>query len=130
MVGRKTQESKVFVELELASPLDLESFNVNYRDVVSKFCYWKYRGEGCRYAGLPVEKADESPFVDQNGAVVVPSYNAPTGAGGVVSPVNFFDDPSAQWSSQKSYYKGDIVYLKNNNILIRPFGGSPNEDCY
>jgi lambda family phage minor tail protein L len=128
LVGRKTQESKVFVELELASPLDLESFNVNYRDVVSKFCYWKYRGEGCRYAGLPVEKADESPFVDQNGAVVVPSYNAPTGAGGVVSPVNFFDDPSAQWSSQKSYYKGDIVYLKNNNILIRPFGGSPNEE--
>ena len=128
LVGRKTQESKVFVELELASPLDLESFNVNYREVVSKFCYWKYRGEGCRYAGLPVEKADESPFVDQNGGVVVPSYNAPTGAGGVVSPVDFFNDPSAEWSIKKSYAKGDIIYLKNNSTLIKPLDGTANDE--
>ena len=128
LVGRKTQESKVFVELELASPLDLESFNVNYRDVVSKFCYWKYRGEGCRYAGLPVEQANESPFIDNNGSTVVPSYNPPTGAGGDISPVNFFNDSSAQWSNSRTYYKGDIVYLKNNNVLIRPFGGSPNQE--
>ena len=128
LVGRKTQESKVFVELELASPLDLESFDVNYREVVSKFCYWKYRGEGCRYAGLPVEKADESPFVDSAGSVVVPSYNAPTGAGGEISPVTFFNDPSAEWATNKSYSKGDIIYVKNNNILIRPFGGTPNQD--
>ena len=123
LVGRKTQESKVFVELELASPLDLESFNVNYREVVSKFCYWKYRGEGCRYAGLPVEKADESPFVDSNGAVVVPTYQAP-----VDSPVDFFNDSSAEWSTNKSYAKGDIIYLKNNNIIIRPFKATTNED--
>ena len=30
IMGRKTQESKVFVEFELNSPLDLETFNVNY----------------------------------------------------------------------------------------------------
>jgi|TARA_R110002020_G_scaffold51418_6_gene145512 lambda family phage minor tail protein L len=124
LVGRKTQESKVFVELELASPLDLESFDVSYREVVSKFCYWKYRGEGCRYAGLPVEKADESPFVDSNGAVVVPSYQAPAD-----SPVGFFDDPSAEWSSTRSYVKGDIIYLKNNSVLIRPFNGTTNDEA-
>ena len=129
LVGRKTQESKVFVELELASPLDLESFDVNYREGVSKFCYWKYRGEGCRYAGLPVEKSDESPFVDENGTVVVPSYNSPTGAGGVSSPVNFYDDPSAQWSVNRSYVKGDIVYVKNNSVLIRPLDATVNEDA-
>ena len=123
LVGRKTQESKVFVELELASPLDLESFDVSYRDVVSKFCYWKYRGEGCRYAGLPVEKADESPFVDSDGAVVVPTYEAP-----VNSPVDFFNDSSAAWSTNKYYAKGDIVYLRNDNILIRPFKGTANDD--
>ena len=128
LVGRKTQESKVFVELELASPLDLESFDVNYREVVSKFCYWKYRGEGCRYAGLPIEKADESPFVDSTGGTVVPSYEPPTGAGGVVSPVGFFEDPSAEWSVKKSYSKGDITYLKNNNVLIRPLNGSANQE--
>jgi len=129
LVGRKTQESKVFVELELASPLDLESFDVNYRDVVSKFCYWKYRGEGCRYAGLPVEKVDESPFVDSNGTVVVPTYHPPTGAGGTVSPVDFFSDSSAQWAGSKFYSKGDIIYIKNDNILIRPFKGTTNDEA-
>lgn len=124
LVGRKTQESKVFVELELASPLDLESFDVSYREVVSKFCYWKYRGEGCRYAGLPIERADESPFVDSNGTVVVPNYQAPAN-----SPVGFFDDSSAEWSSARSYVKGDVVYLKNNSVLIRPFGGTANDEA-
>ena len=83
IMGRKTQESKIFVEFELNSPLDLENFSVNSRNVVAKFCGFQYRGEGCRYAGFPVEKDDGSPFKDADGVSVVPQFNSPT-------PVDFF----------------------------------------
>ena len=67
IMGRKTQESKIFVEFELNSPLDLESFSINSRGIQAKFCGWQYRGEGCRYQGLPIEQEDGSPFLDVDG---------------------------------------------------------------
>ena len=90
LMGRKTQESKLFVEFELTSPLDIDNFSVNSRNIISKFCYWQYRGEGCRYAGLPIEDSDGNPFEDIDGVAVVPKYNAPAD-----SPVWFFNDQSA-----------------------------------
>jgi len=120
LMGRKTQESKIFVEFELNSPLDLESFSVNNRNVVSKFCYWQYRGEGCRYAGIPIERADGEPFLDPTGGPVVPRYqpienadpNAPA------SPTYFYDDPNAIWNPTKGYIKGDIAITQSPTILL------------
>jgi len=117
LMGRKTQESKIFVEFELNSPLDLENFSVNNRSIVSKFCYWQYRGEGCRYAGLPIERDDGESFLDPTGGPVVPNYIRPTG-----SPVSFFDDPSALWSVGRSYVKGDVVIQESPTITL----ASPN----
>ena len=56
--------------------------------------------------------------------VVVPNYQAPAN-----SPVGFFDDSSAEWSTTRSYVKGDVVYLKNNSVLIRPFNGTTNDEA-
>jgi len=120
LMGRKTQESKIFVEFELNSPLDLESFSVNNRNVVSKFCYWQYRGEGCRYAGIPIERADGEAFLDPTGGPVVPKYrpignadpNAPA------SPTYFLDDPNAIWNATKDYIKGDIAITQSPTILL------------
>ena len=131
LMGRKTQESKIFVEFELNSPLDLESFSVNNRNVVSKFCYWQYRGEGCRYAGIPIERADGEPFLDPTGGPVVPKYrqienadpNAPA------SPTYFLNDPNAIWNPTKDYIKGDIAVTKSPSILLPSadpnLGGEP-----
>jgi lambda family phage minor tail protein L len=55
VVSQKTAENKVFVELELSSPLDLENFEVNSRLLMSRYCSWYYRGNGCNYQGPPVE---------------------------------------------------------------------------
>ncbi len=120
LMGRKTQESKIFVEFELNSPLDLESFSVNNRNIVSKFCYWQYRGEGCRYAGIPVERADGEPFLDPTGGPVVPKYRKPENAdiNAPASPIHFFDDPNAIWNATKDYIKGDVAITKSPTIFL------------
>ena len=121
IMGRKTQESKIFVEFELNSPLDLENFSVNSRNVVAKFCGFQYRGEGCRYAGFPVEKDDGYPFKDADGVSVVPQFNSPT-------PVDFFHSNYAEWTPNSGYSKGDIVWVKSPTINVPPVDFNPNDD--
>ena len=121
IMGRKTQESKIFVEFELNSPLDLENFSVNSRNVVAKFCGFQYRGEGCRYAGFPVEKDDGSPFKDADGVSVVPQFNSPT-------PIDFFHSNYAEWIPNSGYSKGDIVWVKSPTINVPPVDFNPNDD--
>tara|TARA_R110002020_G_scaffold138029_1_gene307812 strand:- start:9370 stop:11484 length:2115 start_codon:yes stop_codon:yes gene_type:complete len=115
VMGRKTQESKIFVEFELNSPLDLENFNVNYRSVVAKHCPWQYRGEGCRYAGWPIERENAEPFTDTDGNAVIPNYEKPS-----TSPVDFFYDPTAEWTVGRAYEKGNIVVVKSPLITLPP----------
>ncbi len=114
LMGRKTQESKIFVEFELNSPLDLENFTVNNRNIVSKFCYWQYRGEGCRYAGLPIETDEGKSFLNVDDEPVVPNYQASS----TDSPVSFFDDPAALWSPIREYVAGDVVIQKSPTITL------------
>jgi lambda family phage minor tail protein L len=124
LIGQKLQENKVFVEFELNSPLDLESFDVNYRSIIAKYCYWQYRGEGCRYEGLPIERDDGESFTDPTGGTVAPIYRHfsrdPLVAGD--NPASFFDDPDAEYAINREYQKGDVVVLSNNKILIHPYG--------
>ena len=116
LMGRKVQESKVFVEFELNSPLDLENFTVNSRGVVAKFCYWQYRGEGCRYEGIPIERDDGSPFLDPDGSGVAPvwpsSYSDPD------APIDFWADPDAEWNGLRNYVKGDIAVMHSPSFEV------------
>tara|TARA_Y100001937_G_scaffold39019_2_gene55474 strand:- start:2235 stop:4364 length:2130 start_codon:yes stop_codon:yes gene_type:complete len=129
IVGRKLAESKLFAEFELNSPLDLESFNVNSRGIVSKFCYWQYRGEGCRYEGQPIEREDGLNFKDVDGNQIVPRYRPPLNpdATGPASDVNFFYDATAEWSASNTYVTGDTVYVKSPSISIQ---GKPLKTVY
>jgi lambda family phage minor tail protein L len=118
LMGRKVLEDKIFVEFELNSPLDLESFSVNSRGITAKFCYWQYRGEGCRYMGHPIERDDGRAFLDASGKSVTPnewSVQAPEG-----SPVDFMLDPTAEWSATQDYAKGNIVLLTSPSTVIPP----------
>jgi lambda family phage minor tail protein L len=126
LMGRKTQESKILVEFELSSPLDLENFSVNPRGVVSKFCYWQYRGEGCRYAGLPIERDDGEVFKNQDGDPVVPTWPSSYKAEG--SPVTYVADPDAVWQQNRIYEEGDIVFTESPTIKLSPPDGAVNTE--
>ena len=126
IMGRKTQESKIFVEFELNSPLDLESFSVNSRGIQARFCSWQYRGEGCRYQGLPIEQEDGAPFQDTNDTLVVPNYTPLTDDDGAEAQTDFWSDPSIAWNINKEYDAGDIVIVESPTILL-PVGDTNSE---
>ena len=110
LVSQKTQENKTFVEFELTSPLDLDEFEVNNRRIFSKYCYWKYRGEGCGYQGPPLQKADGKPFVDGQGGDL--------GLVGASSEDFEYGDYNDLYDPIKGYQQGEIVFKENNRVTI------------
>ncbi len=100
VVGQKTAENKVFIELELTSPLDLENFEINNRLIMSRYCSWHYRGNGCNYKGIPVATEDGQRI-------------------SVKDPVDWFTNQAKkEWSAQASYASGDASYIENKKIII------------
>ncbi|MGF6877361.1 phage minor tail protein L [Paraburkholderia sp. MM5477-R1] len=70
-VNQKVHESAQAVELELAVAFDVEGEQLPRRQVICNSCPWKYRGDGCGYAGPPVadinDRPTSDPAVDQCG---------------------------------------------------------------
>lgn len=60
-VAQKTNENAQLVEFELGSPIDLEGVTVPRRQIIANLCMWRYRGEGCGYAGGAVADANDNP---------------------------------------------------------------------
>jgi lambda family phage minor tail protein L len=98
VIGQKTAENKVFVELELTSPLDLDNFDVNNRLILSRYCSWYYRGNGCNYQGPPVETEDGRKLNYKSG---IQWYS------GMV-----------QWNTGINFEVGDIAYIDNKKIRV------------
>jgi lambda family phage minor tail protein L len=55
---RRASENRAIVEFELASPLELDNVTFPKRSVMARYCGFHYRGNGCKYMGVPV--ADEN----------------------------------------------------------------------
>jgi lambda family phage minor tail protein L len=55
---RRASENRAIVEFELASPLELDNVTFPKRSVIARYCGFHYRGNGCKYMGMPV--ADEN----------------------------------------------------------------------
>jgi lambda family phage minor tail protein L len=68
-VNQKTREDKEVVEFELATPFDVEGVQLPRRQVIRNSCPWRYRGDGCGYAGGPVADANDNPTSDPNADV-------------------------------------------------------------
>ncbi len=60
-VNRKVNENKVFVELELASSLDVQGVKLPRRQIIQNVCPWVYRSAECSYAGGAVADATDTP---------------------------------------------------------------------
>ncbi|MDR5790275.1 phage minor tail protein L [Caballeronia sp. LP003] len=68
-INQKTRESVDIVEFELATPLDVEGVLLPRRQVVANACPWRYRGDGCGYAGPPVADINDNPTSDPSADV-------------------------------------------------------------
>lgn len=109
VISQKTQETKDYVEFELTSPLDLDNKFITNRKIYGKYCFWDYRGEGCEYKGIPVQKQDGTRFTASDGT----------------SPLNIKSDKSFSYADNfnlytkdKTYFPGDVVFTANNRIKI------------
>ena len=50
-VDRKANETRDFVEFELASKFDLAGQKIPKRQIIANVCQWKYRSDECSYTG-------------------------------------------------------------------------------
>lgn len=106
IVSQKSQENKLFVELELTSPLDLDNFEINSRRIMGKYCYWQYRGMGCQYKGIPIQKEDGKTFSDIDGNEIP-------------IPNDFiYQNAQDEYDDSKQYTTGDVVFVTNNRVRI------------
>ena len=100
VVGQKTAENKTFIELELTSPLDLENFEINNRLIISRYCSWHYRGNGCNYNGIPIATEEGEKLA-------------------IKDPEDWFKNQEKQaWSAQVYYASGTGAYIENQKIII------------
>lgn len=102
VVGQKTLENKSYVEFELTSPLDLENFEVNNRLIMSRYCSWYYRGNGCNYNNIPLATEDGRKLNVNFDQYKQASENRNIG----------------EWTIGKSYIVGDTTYIENTKITV------------
>lgn len=86
-IERKNSETKLTVEFDLATALEVDDVSIPRRQFHANLCAWRYRGDGCFFA------ADT---VIATSADVVPGI-ALTDQG--------------EWSVATTYHEGDFVYL-------------------
>jgi len=108
VVGQKTAENKNFIELELTSPLDLENFEVNNRLILSRYCSWYYRGNGCNYQGPPIQTED--------GRDIKMSGNGS----------DWYKTTS--WKTGVQFSSGQATYIENKKIIISDPQDSSKKD--
>jgi|LUMT01.1.fsa_nt_gb lambda family phage minor tail protein L len=61
-INRKSAETKSLMEFELVTPLEMENYKIPNRAGFARYCYWSYRGYGCRYAGVPITNTQGEAF--------------------------------------------------------------------
>ena len=61
-VLRRATENRAIVELELASPLEIDNVTFPRRTVMARYCSFHYRGNGCRYMGMPIADENDTVF--------------------------------------------------------------------
>jgi lambda family phage minor tail protein L len=63
-VERKVSESRLIVEWELRSAIDVEGIKLPRRQVIAGMCLWVYRSAECGYAGGPVATINDAATSD------------------------------------------------------------------
>lgn len=66
IVDRKSNETGIFVEFELAAVFDLAGVKLPRRQVIQNTCLWAYRSAECSYSGGAVADKNDVPTSDIN----------------------------------------------------------------
>lgn len=103
IVSQKLVENKEYVQVELTTPIDVDSKNLNQRRVFAKYCPFEYRGNGCRYAGSAINQENGKPFTDSN--------NSPIDKRGSTSSPPL-------WNATTNYTTGSVVKLQSKRNQI------------
>jgi lambda family phage minor tail protein L len=104
VVSQKLAENKLFVEFELTSPLDIDGADINNRKILSSYCSFTYRGDGCYYKGIPLTN-DKNETISPNARSMGAFQNG---------------DPksSFEWKNNFLYRAGDIIVIENKSKPI------------
>lgn len=65
-IDRKSSETKLIIEFELAAAIDLHGVQLPSRQIIQNSCPWRYRGGECGYAGGPIANVHDDPVSDMN----------------------------------------------------------------
>lgn len=136
LINLKKSENKEFVEIELATKIDIQNLNLPTRKVTNDTCSWGYRCFGCNYSNTadysgPVISAGSNPNVqfpsswwftnvwgggydvgvpiaDENDKVFLANYKP------LLQNENYGLERlyyKGRWSNTAIYEKGDFVFL-------------------
>ena len=121
-VERKVAEDKASMQFELASVIDMETFQLPSRLCLANRCPWTYRGEGCCYEFKTAGSADAHGATGH-----LPDYAPPianeddellsTKVAGY-DPYAVSETTPTEYNFNKvgGYSSGDIVYVVRNDI--------------
>ena len=71
IVDRVSSEDNIFVQFELASPIDIEGVTLPNRVIIGKYCSWKYQGRNLNYEGGCTWDLDSrGRFFDKNDEII------------------------------------------------------------
>ncbi len=58
VINQKVAENKNIVEFELVSPLEMDTVKLPGRQIISNYCPWIYRGQGCSYGNTAIRRKE------------------------------------------------------------------------
>ena len=138
-IERKSVEDKHNVQFELSSIIDLQNLSLPARTVLASRCPFTYRGEGCLYeykahAGGPTDGDDQveshgtstflpdfaPPIADAEDKRITETLKDQWGGTSPYDPDTLGREIQSNfkglYSDVTPYNKGDVVFLKKNNI--------------
>jgi phage-related protein len=138
-INRKSAESKSGIEFELGSFADFENLQLPSRIVLSRYCQFQYRGEGCLYeyrdvAGDLLADGGKTALEEGFGSDSINELNLPCKAPPIadeddelfedamegaydptVAPVKYDPKNGGPPGHGDNYGEGDVVYLTKNS---------------
>ena len=140
-IDRKSAESKIIIEFELAPAWDVEGIKLPKREIIQNTCLWEYKGTGgCGYTEARYFDKGDQPTSDSpqdycakklsscelRFAVAEPQYSEPIEPEGPEGPeFNYYPHTSETCAEGAFYWNSSVGSCWNLNKAVLPYGGFP-----